>query len=209
MLINPLSLTCMSDTARFVTLLISDLREKNRLHTTLLSFSRPAKACMVYTREQCFSLEEKRRKPSAHHHHLTYSCYLHCGWERHPSREGWGKRRRNHTWDLLRLTFPKSLQLTLWVPSIVVIIDDLLKAAIWGIDDFYCSTTIKNVIKSLSKPADIKLDLLIWSDCQNQHTCKSPSVNCLPKGACCACPSQLPRAKMLLRGATWWQMDVS
>lgn len=47
----------MSDTARFVTLLISDLREKNRLHTILLSFSRPVKACMVYAEEQCSSPE--------------------------------------------------------------------------------------------------------------------------------------------------------
>jgi len=68
MLINALSLPCMSDTARFVTLLVSDLREKNRLHTSLHSFSRPAKACMVYDGEQCSSLEEERRQLPARCH---------------------------------------------------------------------------------------------------------------------------------------------
>lgn len=32
-----------------------------------------------------------------------------------------------------------------------------------------------------SKPAGIRLDWLIWSDCQNQHTRKSPSVSWMPK----------------------------
>lgn len=34
---------------------------------------------------------------------------------------------------------------------------------------------------NVSKPAGIKLDWLIWSDCQDQHTRKSPSVSWTPK----------------------------
>lgn len=64
--------------------------------------------------------------------------------QRHPSRERWGKSRENHSWDLLRSTFPKSLHLTLWVLSVMLIVDDLLKAAIWGMDGLYCSTAINN-----------------------------------------------------------------
>ena len=52
----------MSDTARFVTLLIPDLREKNRLHTTLLSFSRPVKAAWSMLENDILSLEMGKGK---------------------------------------------------------------------------------------------------------------------------------------------------
>lgn len=80
-----------------------------------------------------------------------------------------GERRNkqeNHTWDLLQVTFPEHPQQTLWVLTKAWVVDHLLKTAIWAIDGHYCSTTINNKMqREMSETTDMKLDLLIWSDC--------------------------------------------